>query len=153
MDEEYAISLLESSKDLTWTVTGDNQITAEFTLHADESITIDCIPLGAVYTVEEVLTEESRTAFSVSAEVTAGDGEAAGAIVSGSIAEENAVLYTNAFFEIVETTVPATTVPETTVPRDVTNPSTGDSGMDMMIFALLLSAAATMILLQKRRFL
>lgn len=153
MDEEYAISLLESSKDLTWTVSGDNQITAEFTLHADESITIDCIPLGAVYTVEEVLTEESRTAFSVSAEVTAGDGEAADAIVRGSIGEENAVLYTNAFFEIVETTVPATTVPETTVPRDVTNPSTGDSGMDMMIFALLLSAAATMILLQKRRFL
>lgn len=140
MDEEYAIGLLDSTKELTWTVTAENQITAEFTLHADESINISEIPYGTAYTLEEVLTDDDRAAFTASAEVLAGDGQVVDATVSGTIAEKNAVLYTNEFHE----------VPETTVPRDVTNPPTGDNSIGMMVFVLVLSAAFTSALLLKK---
>lgn len=148
---DYIASILESTKELTWTVDENGLLHADFTLHADESITIDGIPVGAVYTLEEVVTEEDRLAFSVTTEVTAGDGapvEGSDTAVSGTIAQQNAVLYTNSFFVVEETTVPETTVPETTVPRDTTNPPTGDSGMAVVLCVI--SAAMTMTLYVKR---
>lgn len=176
---DYIATVLRSSKELNWTVAADGCLTADFTLQADESISIAGIPTGTVYTVTEILTEEDRLAFSVTTEVTAGDGaavEGSEAAVSGTIAEENAVLYTNEFEEVQETTVPETTIPETTVPettvpettipeittpettvpattvpRDVTNPSTGDPGVSVMLLICVLSAALTVTLYVSKR--
>lgn len=167
LDAEYIASVLTGSKELSWTVTGDTTIAAQFTLEADETITIDGIPMGAVYTLEEVVTEEDRQFFSVTAEVTAGDGavtDGTDNVVSGTVAQQNAVLYTNAFTEVVEettvpettvpeTTVPETTVPPTTIPKDPDNPATGDAfGMmgAICILSVMLTAA---LYLSKRRFL
>lgn len=166
LDEAYIAENLTGTKQIQWTVSGDKEITAQFTLQADESVTIEGIPVGASYTVEEVVTEEDRQVFSVTAEVTAGNGavaEGTDNTVSGTIAQENAVLYTNEFAEVAdettvpettvpETTVPETTVPETTVPRDPTSPPTGDNLPMLMGLCLLSMMLTTVLYISKRRF-
>ena len=94
MTEEYLMDQLECSKELSWAVSGEQELTAVFTLNADEKVTVDSIPLGTAYTLEEVMTEEDRQWFHVTAQV---DGQAAqkSNVASGSIASENAVLFTN----------------------------------------------------------
>ena len=160
LDETYIAQSLTGTKQIQWTVSGDKEITAQFTLQADESITIGGIPVGASSTVEEVVTEDDRQVFSVTAEVTAGNGslvDGTDNMVSGTIAQQNAVLYTNEFVEVAEettipeTTIPETTVPETTVPRDPTSPPTGDD-LPMLMALCLLSMMLTAALYISKRY-
>ena len=78
-------------------------------------------------------------------------------MVSGTIAQQNAVLYTNEFVEVAEettipeTTIPETTVPETTVPRDPTSPPTGDD-LPMLMALCLLSVMLTAALYISKRY-
>ena len=94
MTEAYILDRLECSKELTWQVSGENELTAAFTLNADETVTVDGIPLGAAYTLEEVLTEEDRQWFTVTSKVDDGSVKKSNT-ASGTVAEKNAVLFTN----------------------------------------------------------
>ena len=90
MTEAYILDRLECSKELTWQVSGENELTAAFTLNADETVTVDGIPLGAAYTLEEVLTEEDRQWFTVTSKVDDGSVKKSNT-ASGTVAEKNAV--------------------------------------------------------------
>ena len=94
MTEEYLMAQLECSKELTWKVSGEQELTATFTLNADEKVTVDGIPLGASYTLKEVMTEEDRQWFSVTAKVDEG-APSKSDTASGTVAEKNAVVFTN----------------------------------------------------------
>ena len=93
MTAEYLKGQLESSKALTWSVSG-NKLTAVFTLNADETVTVDSIPLGTGYTLEEVMTAEDQEWFTVSTQVDNGTARK-GNTVAGTIAAKNAVVFTN----------------------------------------------------------
>jgi hypothetical protein len=160
LDEEYVISLLESTLPITWTVTGEKTVTGSFTLKGGETLSVSNIPLGAGFTVTEVLTEADKTAFTVTAAVTTGDGVAVNEVVTGTVAAENALRYTNTFLEKEEeptetepteteptkTTTPTETRPSK--PGDSTNPSTGDHGFAviwMLLVMLCMSAAGVLV--------
>ena len=106
-----------ATKELSWEVTEDGKLTTTFTLVADETITVEGIPLGTAYTLEETLSEEQRQLYSVSSVITAGEEDpvtATGTTASGTLAQENAVIYTNEVIE--DTTEPSE--PEGTEPSE-----------------------------------
>lgn len=94
MTDAYIMEQLSCSKELDWTVSGEKKLTAGFTLNADETVIVDSIPLGATYTLEEVMTAEDREWFNVTTKV---DGETVqkGNTATGTLAAKNAVLFTN----------------------------------------------------------
>ena len=98
LTEEYLTKQVESTQKLSWTVAQDGTFAAEFTLKADESITVSNIPLGTTYKLEEILTPKDRLVYSVTTKI--GDGEAQKSdTAEGTIAQHNAVLYTNTLHE------------------------------------------------------
>ena len=106
-----------ATKELSWEVTEDGKLTTTFTLVADETITVEGIPLGTAYTLEETLSEEQRQLYSVSSVITAGEEDpvtATDTTASGTLAQENAVIYTNEVIE--DTTEPSE--PEGTEPSE-----------------------------------
>ena len=161
LDEEYVISMLESTLPMQWSVTGEDQITGSFLLKGGQTISVAGIPLGAGFTVTEVLTEADKTAFTVTAAVTTGDGVAVNEVVTGTVAAENTLHYTNTFPEKeeeptetepteTEPTVPKETKPQK--PSDPSNPGTGDEEFTviwMLLVMLCMSAAG--VLIAKRR--
>ena len=94
MTDHYIMEQLDCSKKLDWTVSGESELTATFTLNADETVSIDSIPLGATYTLEEVMTEENRAWFSVTSKVD-DNAPQKSHTAAGTVAKNNAVLFTN----------------------------------------------------------
>lgn len=94
MTAHYISEQLECAKKLEWIASGDKKLTATFTLNADETVAIDSIPLGTAYTVEEILTEEDRAWFTVTAKVDDNSSQRS-YTASGTLAQKNAVLFTN----------------------------------------------------------
>ena len=95
---EYLTQQVESTQKLNWTVGQDGTLTAEFTLKADDSITVSRIPLGTTYKLEELLTPKDRLVYSVTTKI--GDAkEQKSDTAEGTIAQQNAVLYTNTLHE------------------------------------------------------
>lgn len=94
MTDHYIMEQLDCSKKLNWTVSGGNELTATFILNADETVSIDSIPLGATYTLEEVMTEEDRAWFSVTSKVDDNAPQKSNT-AAGTVAKNNAVLFTN----------------------------------------------------------
>jgi uncharacterized surface anchored protein len=93
MTGKYILQQLECSKELTFTVDGST-LTAAFTLNADETVTVAGIPLGATYTLKEVLTEEDQAWFESTARI--GDGEAVeGGVAKSTVGKNNTVVITN----------------------------------------------------------
>ena len=94
LTNEYLSQQLQSSQKLNWTLEQDGTLTTEFTLKADAGITVSQIPLGATYKLEELLAPKDRLVYSVTTKI--GDGkEQKSTTAQGTIAKENAVLYTN----------------------------------------------------------
>lgn len=161
LDEEYVISMLESTLPMLWSVTGENQITGSFLLKGGQTISVAGIPLGTGFTVTEVLTEADKTAFTVTAAVTTGDGVAVNEVVTGTVAAENALRYTNTFLEKeeeptetepteTEPTVPKETKPSK--PSDPSNPGTGDEEFAVVwMLLVMLCMSAVGVLITKRR--
>ena len=138
MNNDYLLQQVKSSKELTWTKSGTNTYTATFTLKADEAITIEGIAMGSGYTVQEELTKADRSVYQVTTRITT-DGTAAAEnksyVVSGNMAAENAVRFTNKYIQ-----------------KDV--PVTGDFGLTLpMMLCLLSMLAVVTLLLNRRRFL
>ena len=135
MNDAYLLSLVTSSKELTWTENEDGTYTAAFTLKADEAITIEGLAVGTGYTLREELTAEDRKVYEVTTQIAA-DGTVAeankGYEAGGSIAAENAVRFTN---EVVK--------------RD--GPDTGDAGIGMPLLLGIVSLLSVSILVLKRR--
>ena len=107
MYDEYLLDLIESSKELTWNKTGEKKYTATFTLKADETITMDGIPCGTDYTLEEVLSDSDRKSYKVTNTVTTDGGaaqEGKTTLVIGSVSGEDAVVFTNEWIEKTPTT-------------------------------------------------
>lgn len=128
LTEEYLSQQLESTQKLNWTVTEDGTLSTEFTLKADGSITVSRIPLGATYKLEELLAPKDRLVYSVTTKI--GDGkEQKSDTAQGTIAKQNAVLYTN------------------TLHKEA-NPQTGDV---LLPTALLLTALLTAAWLFRRK--
>ena len=93
MTGKYILQQLECSKELTFTADGST-LTAAFTLNADETVTVAGIPLGATYTLKEVLTEEDQAWFESTARI--GDGEAVeGGVAKSTVGKNNTVVITN----------------------------------------------------------
>ena len=114
---EYLTEQIESTQKLDWTVAEDGTLTTEFTLKADGSITLSEIPLGTTYRLEEILTAKDRLVYSVTTKI--GDGETKKSTTAeGSIAQKNAVLYTNTLHE-------------------EANPQTGDTLLPLLALLLL----------------
>ena len=138
MNNDYLLQQVKSSKELTCTKSGTNTYTATFTLKADEAITIEGIAMGSGYTVQEELTKADRSVYQVTTRITT-DGTAAAEnksyVVSGNMAAENAVRFTNKYIQ-----------------KDV--PVTGDFGLTLpMMLCLLSMLAVVTLLLNRRRFL
>lgn len=94
MTGQYIAGQLECSKELNLTANGTT-LTASFTLNADETITVDGIPLGATYILEEVMTDEERQWFTVTNQIE-GVSAQGSSRASGTVAERNAIVFTNA---------------------------------------------------------
>lgn len=125
---EYLSEMVESTQKLNWTVDANNILTAEFTLKADASITLSQLPLGTTYRLEEILTPQDRLVYTVTTQI--GDGaEQKSVTAQGTVAEQNAVLYTNTLY------------PEA-------NPQTGDA---LLSATLLLMALLSAVLLLRRK--
>ena len=93
MNDEYLMSFITGTEDLTWTEENGKHI-ATFTVNVDETVTIDGIAQGATYTVEEILTQEDREWFTVTSQI--GEQEAtASNSATGTVAEKNALTFTN----------------------------------------------------------
>jgi hypothetical protein len=114
---EYLTEQIESTQKLDWTVAEDGTLTAEFTLKADGSITLSEIPLGTTYQLEEILTAKDRLVYSVTAKIDDGAVQKS-TTAEGSIAQKNAVLYTNELHE-------------------EANPQTGDTMLPLLALLLL----------------
>jgi len=128
LTEEYLSQQLRSTQALKWTVTQNGTLTTEFTLKADDAITVSQIPLGSTYKLEELLAPKDRLMYFVTTRVDDGE-EQKSDTAQGTIAKENAVLYTN------------------TLHKEA-NPKTGDVLLPM---ALLLTALLTAVLLFRRK--
>lgn len=94
MTAHYISEQLECSKKLDWIASGDKELTATFTLNADETVAIDSIPLGTAYTVRELLTEEDREWFTTTSQIGEEEPQASDAVES-TVAEKNTVTFTN----------------------------------------------------------
>ena len=114
---EYLTEQIESTQKLDWTVAEDGTLTAEFTLKADGSITLSEIPLGTTYQLEEILTAKDRLVYSVTTKIDDGAAQKS-TTAEGSIAQQNAVLYTNTLHE-------------------EANPQTGDTLLPLLALLLL----------------
>ncbi len=126
MDADYLMGLPTCKTELDWTA-GDDGFTATFTLEADESITIESIPVGTTYTLEELLdAPEDYIVTTLTDSVTEGKGT----LVNGTVAQSNSVIFTNTEVEPI--------------------PETADySGVELLVLMLLVTG----VLVIKRKFL
>ena len=93
MNDEYLMSFISGSRELTWTEES-GKYTAAFTVNADETFFINGIAQGATYTLQEVLTDEDRQWFITTCQIGNEDAEASDTLTS-TVAESNAVTFTN----------------------------------------------------------
>lgn len=122
---EYLSGTLESTQKLDWTVDSQGILTAEFTLKADGSITVSRLPLGTTYQLEEILAPKDRLVYSVTTK-TGTDPEQKSDTALGTIAEQNAVLYTNTL-------------------HAEANPQTGDLLLPIILLVMALLSAALLL--------
>ena len=94
MTDEYFENYLQCDKPLQWTTAEDGKFTAVFSLKADETLNISGIAQGSTYTVQEQLTDAEKVLFKTTVKVDNGTAKT-GTSASGTIAKENALLFTN----------------------------------------------------------
>lgn len=122
---EYLSKALESTQNLNWTVNPEGVLTAEFTLKADESMTVSQLPLGTAYRLEEILTPNDRLVYSVTTKV--GDEEPQKSTAAqGTVAAQNAVLFTNTLYK-------------------EANPQTGDTLLPTLLLTIALLSAVVLL--------
>ena len=122
---EYLSKTLESTQSLNWSLNSEGVLTAEFTLKADESMTVSQLPLGTTYRLEEILTPNDRLVYSVTTKV--GDEEPQKSTTAqGTVAAQNAVLFTNTLYK-------------------EANPQTGDTLLPTLLLTIALLSAVVLL--------